>query len=219
MREPWDEIIAALCGPCEELAAAALEQIVRAWEPGLLAYLTRHRGLQASDAHDSVQEMWCKVWLLRLDVKPERGFRSWVARIVENEATNLYRRQHRHKQWDDAIDGQAQCPRGRGGLTDEDDVRLEDELIRERTRIMTDSILTQLNWKDRLIVEAWLEGTDDAWITPQLEQQTGLKPKNLRVRLHRAKKRLRALAQQRSPPQEGLPDQPAQNAASRQTDG
>src|SRR5262245_6524229 len=102
MREPWDRIVAALCGQCEELARAALEQVVEFFEPTLLGYLIRHKGLQTCDACDSVQETWCKVWLLRREVKPELGFRAWVFRIAENEAANVYRKRRGQTAWDES---------------------------------------------------------------------------------------------------------------------
>jgi RNA polymerase sigma factor (sigma-70 family) len=207
MREPWDEIVAALSGQDERAARAALSESVALLQPKLLTHLVRHRGVQPCDADEAVQRTWLKVWMMRTLADRERHFRSWVYRIAVNEAADGYRRNRRQVQWnennpeidraqlrlcspDEAIGAEgdsAEKPTA-GSAGNEP---LGQRLLRRLRRV-----LDALAPDDRAILDAWSRGTAEQWITTELLGRMGMTRKSLRVRLHRLKKKLQNLVQQ-----------------------
>ena len=127
----------------------------------------------AAEADDLVQEIFTIVWRKLASFRGEAQFKTWIYRITVNSCLHQIRK--RKKTPLHALDTLANEPADPGG----------DHNKEEQVQSLYKAI-GELEEVDRLLVMLSLEGEKQEAIAEVL----GLKPGNVRVRLHRIKKTL-----------------------------
>lgn len=152
------------------------ERLVRETRDDLLAYAMR-RSANAEDAADVLSEIYLVAWRKLEKVPPGENARLWLFGVAANV---LRRGAQRHRSSEALIERLASEPLDRGQV---ESVADEDQRIRA-----LHAGLASLRARDReiLTLTAW-EG-----LTPkQIATVTGIPTNVVRVRLHRARSRLR----------------------------
>lgn len=135
------------------------------------------------DAEDAAQEAFLKAFRNRHTVRDPAVVVGWLARIARNAALDLGRRRGRQRRLKDEVAEQARAEAAHP-RTDEHPPVHEDE--RDRLR----AAIAQLPKAEALVVTLrFLEGM----APKEMARRLGEKPTTVRVRLHRALKRLKTV--------------------------
>lgn len=140
----------------------------------------------ATDAEDVCQDAFLKAYRSRDTVRDQSVVVGWLARIARNAALDHVRGRGRRKRLHDEVTEQAEAT---GALVQTKEQVHEDE--RERLR---DAVADLPEAEALVVTLRFLEGMTPAKIAERL----GEKPTTVRVRLHRALKRLREVLGDRS---------------------
>lgn len=161
---------------------AWFEALFAAHSAPVRAFARRRIG---DDADDAVAEVFTTAWLRR-DVVPENAL-PWLYRTLSHHVLHLQRTSARHARTLDAIAGQPQPDTedpANGVASSVDD------------RALVASGMARLTPDDRELLRLWAwEHLDVADLAYVLNVSSG----TARVRLHRARRRLRAALQDRAP--------------------
>lgn len=144
----------------------------------------------AADAEDAVQNAFLKAFRARDTVRDAKASVGWLARIARNAALDVGRGRGRRKRLQNEATQQAEDAAKRRVARQPEAVHEDErERLREAVRALPDA--------EALVVTLrFLEGRSPAEIAEQL----GEKPGTVRVRLHRALKRLRVSLGERGQP-------------------
>lgn len=172
---------------CKRQDQEALRVLFRRHERPVYSLLYRMLS-NHEDAEESLAEVFVKVWRAAGSFKGEAKFTTWLYRIASNTARDKLRsRQIRQEVFiDDSIVDEV----GLGeriaspGMDPEKCVLIADE----RARVMR--AMQDLSEEDRLLVTLYHFQECDY---EEISQVTGVSPANLKVRLFRARQRLRKL--------------------------
>jgi len=172
---------------CKRQDQEALRVLFRRHERPVYSLLYRMLS-NHEDAEEALAEVFVKVWRAAGSFKGEAKFTTWLYRIASNTARDKLRsRQIRQEVFiDDSIVDEA----GLGeriaspGMDPEKCVLIADE----RARVMR--AMQDLSEEDRLLVTLYHFQECDY---EEISQVTGVSPANLKVRLFRARQRLRKL--------------------------
>jgi RNA polymerase sigma-70 factor (ECF subfamily) len=187
----------------------AFAELVDAWSPVLLRVALQHVSTRAS-AEDVVQDTWLAV-IRQLDrFEGRSSLRTWVFRILENQATTRGVREARTVPWSSAFGSDEEC-RHSGSTVDPGRFRgpddrwpggwtpagrptrweppPEDAAAAAEIRRDLGAALDELPERQRAVVELRdVHGLSSEEVCTQL----GLSPGNQRILLHRGRARLRA---------------------------
>lgn len=152
------------------------------FQPGLLAH-ARRITRDEDAALDVVQRAFLKASLHIDRYEGRAALRTWVGRIVSNEALTWERARRRRDRLEADV---VACAPWR-----QDPLKPIDVLERKRTIECVRRALEALSPRDRELVEETLDG--DRTAIARLSLGTGVGKRTLRTRLHRARKKLRAL--------------------------
>jgi len=152
------------------------------FQPGLLA-LARRITRDEDAALDVVQRAFLKVSLHIDQYEGRAALGTWVGRIVSNEAVTWERSRRRRDRLSADV---VAC-----GPWRHEPLKPIDVLERKRTIECVRRALEALSPRDRELVEETLDG--DRTAIARLSLGTGVGQRTLRTRLHRARKKLRAL--------------------------
>lgn len=126
-------------------------------------------------ANDLTQEIFLKIWKHLESFRGQSSYKTWIYRITVNTCLQLIRQEKKKSSLPlEVVQHQ---------LTTEPSMDLTDESMQLYTAI------GKLNKIDRLIIMMVLEGHEYEDIAEVL----GLQPTNLRVKIHRIKKRLKKI--------------------------
>ena len=160
-----------------------MEQDEDKWDWGRLhALATRETRRVLRDdqlAEDAAQEAVIRAWRMRAKCRTAWAPDAWVAQIARREALRSYRRlarQRRREAWLDIDERDADLP-GRGGVPDPVDLD-----VRKAVRLLprADRELMTLRYAFELT-------------QPEVAEALGVPEGTAKIRLHRARARLRAL--------------------------
>jgi RNA polymerase sigma-70 factor (ECF subfamily) len=187
----------------------AFAELVDAWSPVLLRVALQHVSTRAS-AEDVVQDTWLAV-IRQLDrFEGRSSLRTWVFRILENQATTRGVREARTVPWSSAFGSDEEC-RHSGSTVDPGRFRgpddrwpggwtpagrptrweppPEDAAAAAEIRRDLGAALDELPERQRAVVELRdVHGLSSEEVCARL----GLSPGNQRILLHRGRARLRA---------------------------
>ena len=172
---------------CKRQDQEALRVLFRRHERPVYSLLYRMLS-NHEDAEESLAEVFVKVWRAAGSFKGEAKFTTWLYRIASNTARDKLRsRQIRQEVFiDDSIVDEAGIGEqiASPGTDPEKCVLIADE----RARVMR--AMQELSEEDRLLVTLYHFQECDY---EEIFQVTGVSPANLKVRLFRARQRLRKL--------------------------
>ena len=152
----------------------ALEQLIARWRSGAEAYA---RGIlhDSQAAEDAVQEAFARIYAARAGLDGECSFSAYLYTVVKRICIDMLRKQKRF-------------PELPGDLPDPPVKSAEAEYISRLDRLERIHRLAELDGTDRKILLAFaLEGKP----TRQIAGETGMTDGQVRVRLHRIRRRLR----------------------------
>ena len=152
----------------------ALEELMRRHRPAALRQARSMLG-DESLAQDAVQEAFVRVYLLRGSYRPEFAFTTYLAAMVRNLCLDELRRRRRQPlSMEDVPEGLAESA--------------EAAWLARETRMALWRSLSGLNARDQALLTGYaLEGLT----YQQLARREGLSLPQVRIRLHRIRKRLR----------------------------
>ncbi len=143
----------------EELAqmvladAQAFVQLIRRYEPRLLAYIRRISGFSLEDAEDILQESFMDAYKNIAVFNPTLKFSSWIYRIVHNRTISTYRKKKKEMgdfSIDDEDEGLARILSAKDDATKLADQSLTAEAVKK--------ILHELPERDRtVLILAYME--------------------------------------------------------------
>ncbi len=154
--------------------AEALEQLIMRWRPKAEAYA---RGFlhDPQAAEDAVQEAFSRIWAVRSGLEAERSFSAYLYTILKRICIDTLRKHHRF-------------PSLPGELPDLPVDSAEAEYINRWERLNRIHLLAGLDEADRKLLLAFsLEGKPTRQIAGELNLSDG----QVRIRLHRIRKRLK----------------------------
>ena len=154
--------------------ADALEQLITRWRPGAEAYA---RGIlrDPQAAEDAVQEAFSRIYAVRADLDEHRPFSAYLYTIVKRICIDELRRKKRY-------------PTLPGDLPDPPVPSAETEYISRWDRLNRIHLLAELDETDRKLLTAFsLEGKS----TKQIAGEMNLTDGQVRVRLHRIRKKMK----------------------------
>jgi RNA polymerase sigma-70 factor, ECF subfamily len=135
------------------------------------------RVLPRADAEEAVQEALVRAWLCRDACRSPEAPLPWVLEITRNEARRLHGRQARRASRE-LVDAMTAAPDS------------QDELSGTAVRMTVEQALGTLGDADRRILQ--LRYSDDL-TQVEVARRLGVPEGTVKVRLHRARRRLRAL--------------------------
>ena len=152
----------------------ALEQLIRRWRSGAEAYAcSLLHDPQA--AEDAVQEAFSRIYAVRADLDERRSFSAYLYTIVKRICIDELRRKKRY-------------PTLPGDLPDPPVPSAETEYISRWDRLNRIHLLAELDETDRKLLTAFsLEGKS----TKQIAGEMNLTDGQVRVRLHRIRKKMK----------------------------
>ena len=133
--------------------------------------------LPRADAEEAVQEALVRAWLRREACRSPEAPLPWVLEITRNEARRLHGRQARRSSRE-SIDAMALAP------------QTEDEFSDTAVRVTVEQALGTLAEADQRILR--LRYADDL-TQVEVARRLGVPEGTVKVRLHRARRRLRGL--------------------------
>lgn len=163
-----------LVGMLKSGDAEALEQLIIRWRPGAEAYA---RGIlhDPQAAEDAVQEAFSRVYAVRADMDEDRPFSAYLYTIVRRICIDELRKKKR-------------SPMLPGNLPEVPVPSAETEFISRWERLNRIHYLAELDETDRKMLIAFsLEGKP----TKQIAEELKLSDGQVRVRLHRIRRRMR----------------------------
>ncbi|MDO8683135.1 MAG: sigma-70 family RNA polymerase sigma factor [Armatimonadota bacterium] len=170
---------------CQEQDQEALQILFRRHERpvyGLLFRMLENR----EDAEEALAEVFVKVWRSAGRFRGESKFTTWLFRISANTARDMLRtrRGHQTVSLDDMEEWESESAmNSRENSEDPSDV-----LLRAEDRMVLTAALQKLNEDDRLLVTLYhLQERS----YEEISQITGFPAANLKVKLFRARQRLR----------------------------
>jgi RNA polymerase sigma-70 factor (ECF subfamily) len=139
------------------------------------------RLLPRADAEEAVQEALVRAWARRDACRSPEAPLPWILQITRNEARRLLERR-------------AQCPRFAPIEPASSEPEVEDDaLTSTTTRVTVEQALAGLHDGDRHVLR--LRYSDDL-TEAEVARRLGLPHGTVKVRLHRARRRLRALLEE-----------------------
>ncbi|MBO4471136.1 MAG: sigma-70 family RNA polymerase sigma factor [Clostridia bacterium] len=152
----------------------ALEQLIGRWRSGAEAYAcSLLHDPQA--AEDAVQEAFSRIYAVRADIDEHRSFSAYLYTIVKRICIDELRRKKRY-------------PALPGNLPDPPVPSAEAEYINRWERLNRIHLLAELDETDRELLTAFsLEGKP----TKQIAREMNLTDGQVRVRLHRIRKKMK----------------------------
>ena len=154
--------------------AEALEQLIRRWRSGAEAYANSILH-DPQAAEDAVLEAFSRIYAVRADLDEGRSFSAYLYTIVKRICIDTLRKQRRF-------------PELPGELPDPPVESAEAEYIIRWERLNRIHLLASLDETDRNLLFAFsLEGKP----TKQIAAETGMSDSQVRIRLHRIRKRLK----------------------------
>jgi len=152
----------------------ALESLIQRWRPRAEAY-ARSFLRDPHAAEDAVQEAFSRIYALRTDLDENRSFSAYLYTIVRRICIDFLRKQKRF-------------PDLPGELPDPPVESAEAEYIRNWERLNRIHLLAELDETDKNILFAFsLEGKP----TKQIAKETGMSDGQIRIRLHRIRRKLK----------------------------
>ena len=154
--------------------ADALEQLITRWRPGAEAYA---RGIlrDPQAAEDAVQEAFSRVWAVRSGLNADYSFSAYLYTIVKRICIDTLRKQKRF-------------PALPGELPEPPVGSAEAEYLENWERLNRIHLLAALDETDRKLLTAFsLEGKS----TKQIAGEMNLTDGQVRVRLHRIRKKMK----------------------------
>ncbi len=140
------------------------------------------------DAEEALAEVFVKVWRAAKTFKGDAKFTTWLYRIASNTARDFLRSRmtRREVSLEDVVVDEARvpAPSGAKGMDPEECAVAEED----RSRILT--AMNELSDEDRLLVSLYHFQELDY---DEIAQITNVPPSNLKVKLFRARQRLRKL--------------------------
>jgi RNA polymerase sigma-70 factor (ECF subfamily) len=77
----------------------ALNKLYEVFQPMLFAKLrSKYQKLSENEAQDIVQNAFISIWQTKALPKDVKAFPKWVIRVIENEATDLFRKAYKSKE-------------------------------------------------------------------------------------------------------------------------
>ncbi len=184
---PSDAALVAGLKAGDELAAETLVRCHGGW----MLKVARHYCGDAAAAEDCVQEAFLNV-LRKIDgFEARASLRTWLHRIVVNQA--LMRRRVQVRRKEDTIDALLPAFDAEGHRIAEPSAGLtpaDEELARQDLRLLVRRKIGELPESYRVVLE--LRDIEDL-DTREVAQTLGLTETNVKVRLHRARSALRTL--------------------------
>jgi RNA polymerase sigma-70 factor, ECF subfamily len=130
------------------------------------------------EAEEAVQEALIRAWTRRQDCRSPEAPIPWMLEITRNESRRLLARRARRK-------------RSGEGESDAREPEVEDdELTSTTTRVTVEQALSRLEDADRRVLR--LRYSDDL-TQAEVARQLGVPERTVKVRLHRARGRLRTM--------------------------
>jgi RNA polymerase sigma-70 factor, ECF subfamily len=172
----------------QRISAAIREQRrvqVRGWDwAALRARCLREarRVLPGAEAEEAVQEALMRAWTRRHACRSPDAPLAWVLEITRNESRRLLARRARRPG----------APEGRSGPREPE--AEDDELLSTTTRVTVEQALARLEDSDRRVLR--LRYADDL-TQAEVARRLGLPEGTVKVRLHRARGRLRTMLEER----------------------
>ena len=152
----------------------ALEQLIRRWRSGAEAYATSILH-DPQAAEDAVLEAFSRIYAVRTDLDESRSFSAYLYTIVKRICIDTLRKQKHF-------------PELPGELPDPPVESAEAEYISRWERLNRIHLLAELDETDRSLLFAFsLEGKP----TKQIASESGMSDGQVRIRLHRIRKRLK----------------------------
>lgn len=182
--------------------AEAWRQVLEAMGPGLLGYATRLTGSR-SEAEEVVQDALVKVYQAIGEFEGRCSVRSWLYRAVHNRAIDSIRRRRRFV--DIGHDDEPESDRfdGRGHWTDPVAPWRDaagQRIDAQRMLKLVEQAMNELPHAHReVLLMKEVHGLSTEEICDALDISAG----NLRIRLHRARKALRAQVETAAPGTQG----------------
>lgn len=159
----------------------ALNRLMDAWSPPLIAYLTRLTG-SATSARDLSQETFVRVFRHRFDFRAGQRFSTWLFTIATNLARNHLRWHTRHPEL-------LLPPAELGELPSQvtEDTPARHAVARERVQAVQQAV-SELpeEMREALILSVWHEMSQ-----AEIAQVQGTSEKAVELRVYRARKLLR----------------------------
>ena len=152
----------------------ALEKLIARWRPGAEAYA---RGMlhDPQAAEDAAQEAFARIYAVRSGLDEERPFSACLFTVLKRICIDELRKK-RHG------------PDLPGELPEQIAESAESEYIRRWERLDRIHLLAELDGKDREILLSFALGGKP---TKQIAAETGMTDGQVRVRLHRIRRKLR----------------------------
>ena len=172
---------------CKRQDQEALRVLLRRHERPVYSLL--HRMLSShEDAEEALAEVFVKVWKSAAGFKGDARFTTWLYRIASNTARDALRARRKRAEVsteDVLIDELEVSERAASAATDP----VRSVLVAEDTaRIL--SAMQELSDEDRLLITLYHFQESDY---EEISEITGISPSNLKVKLFRARQRLREL--------------------------
>jgi RNA polymerase sigma-70 factor (ECF subfamily) len=173
---------------CAQDEPAAMREIVRRYQPRLFRYLSPLLGTQ-EDAEEAVLDVFLRVWRDADRFERRSSFSTWIYRIATNIAYDRLRRRKALRRtappvdWADVVTEDAEA------------VALGNLEAMERSRLL-DKCLQEMKVDDRLLLTLYY-GEEMGY--DEIAQITQCPGPLLRVRVMRARRRLRAAMEAASP--------------------
>lgn len=162
------------------------EEIFEEFQPKILNYLARLIG--PSEAEDTAQEVFAKVSRGLVSFKGQSKLSTWVYRIATNTAIDKLRSPaHRQASFQDALEGHAE-PENNIPKIHQTDTPTDQKVIRKEMSDCVREYVDRLQPDHRtVLILKELEGFKNREIAAILD----ISLENVKVRLHRAKARLK----------------------------
>ncbi|MEL6546503.1 MAG: RNA polymerase sigma factor [Myxococcota bacterium] len=179
MAQTDEQLMSAYCAGDQ----AAFRELFGRYGERLALAALRIVGDEAA-ARDVVQQTFLQLHRARNDYDPSRSFRPWLYTIAMNLARDERRRQGRRRE--DALDMEPEADLG---------AQHPEQVVatQERRRVMASALATLSEDQRQVVVLHWYEGLS----FPEIAQTTGAGLSAVKVRAHRAYKKLRAVLGQR----------------------
>ncbi|MEM9015812.1 MAG: sigma-70 family RNA polymerase sigma factor [Verrucomicrobiota bacterium] len=164
---------------CEHAARELMER----FHPRV-ASIIRQRHRQPEDWPDLEQETFTRVFRNLHRYRPEKPLEHWISRIALNVCRETWRKRSSRKdlRWSDLSEAEQQVF-DRCNAVDESEADLE---TRDAHSLLL-KLMEQLDPTDRLILSLLYQ---DGYRAPEVAEQVGLSKAAVRVRAHRARRKL-----------------------------
>ncbi len=171
---------------CCEQDESALRELLSRHQTSVYSLLYRMLGCR-EDAEEALADVFVKVWRSAASFKGRSRFRTWLYKVAANTARDMLRSRKARPEValeDVMLENASAVGQGNGCVVDSDPAPFDDAAV-----VMLEKAMERLSEEDRLIISLY---HIDECSLPEIAEILGQPRGNLKVKLFRARQKLRS---------------------------